>query len=102
MVCESVPTNVSGYSAAAFVVGEDHSRQVLEVDLVDDPRVRRNHAEVLERTLSPAQEGVALAVALELELGVAFEGLARAEHVDLDGVVDDQLRGDQRVDLAGV
>src|SRR3712207_7006715 len=44
--------------------------------------VRRHDAEVLERALAPAQERVALLVALELALGVALERLLRAEEVD--------------------
>src|SRR3712207_9091330 len=64
--------------------------------------VRRHDAEVLERALAPAQERVALLVALELALGVALERVARAEEVDLDAVVDDQLGRDERVDLARV
>jgi hypothetical protein len=60
---------------------------------VADARVGRDHAEVVERGLAPAQELVALAVALELELGVPLEGVAQAELVDLDRVVDHELGG---------
>ena len=81
---------------------EDHAREVLEVDLVDDPRVRRDDLEALEGALAPAQERVALLVALELLLGVDAERVARAEHVDLHRVVDHQLDRDQRVDLRRV
>ena len=49
--------------------------------------------------LAPAQEEVALAVALELELDVAPERDARRERVDLNRVVDHELGRDQRVDL---
>ena len=49
-------------------VAEHHLRQVLEVHLVADPAVGREHPQGLERLLRPAQERVALAVALELEL----------------------------------
>ena len=80
----------------------DHAREVLEVDLVADAGVRRHDAEVVERRLAPAQERVALAVALELELGVALEGEPLGEHVDLDRVVDHELDGHQRVDLGRV
>src|SRR5207247_10773686 len=68
----------------------DHACEELEVDLVDDAGVRRDDLEVVERTLAPAQEGVALAVPLELELGVAEDRPRGSELVHLDGVVDDE------------
>ena len=67
-----------------------------------DAGVRRHDREVVKRRLTPPQKRVALAVALELELGVAPKREALAEHVDLDRVVDDQLDRDERVDLRGV
>ena len=48
--------------------------------------------------LGPAQELVALAVALVLALDVEGERARRAEQVDLDGVVDDEVGRDERVD----
>jgi hypothetical protein len=83
---------------AVVVVHHHHPRQVLEVHLVDDAGVRRHHLEVVERRLPPAQEGVALAVPLELALGVDQEGRLAAVLVDLDRVVDDQLDRLQGVD----
>ena len=100
MVCESVPTSVSGNAWPSRVL--DHAREVLEVDLVADAGVRRHHGEVVERGLAPAQERVALLVALELELGVALEGEPLGELVDLDRVVDHELGRHERVDLRGV
>jgi hypothetical protein len=69
----------------------DHPGQVFDVDLVDDPGVRGDDAEVAERGLTPAQEGVALAVALELLLGVDQEGGRGAVFVHLHRVIDHQL-----------
>ncbi len=63
---------------------------------------RRHDAEVVEGLPSPLEEGVALAVALELALGVGREGALVAEGVDLDRVVDDEVDVDQRVDLLRV
>ena len=76
--------------------------QVLEVDLVDDAHPRRHHAEAVERLLGPAEQGVALVVALVLALDVASIGVGTAVGVDLHRVVDDQVDRDQRVDAAGV
>ena len=77
----------------------DDAREVLEVHLVADAGARRHDLEAAERLLAPAQEEVALAVALELELDVAPERHARRERVDLHRVVDHELGRDQRVDL---
>ena len=66
-----------------------------------DARVRRHDLERVERALAPAQERVALAVAAELELGVAADREPAREVVDLHRVVDHELGRDQRVDPAG-
>ena len=69
VVCESVPTRVSGYASRLppSVLIEHHAAQVLEVHLVNDAGARRHDAEVAERLLAPAQERIALLVALELD-----------------------------------
>ena len=76
VVCESVPTSVSGYARRrpSDVSVKIDARQVLEVDLVDDAGVGRHDAEVAERVLAPAQERVALLVARELERRVEIAG----------------------------
>jgi hypothetical protein len=73
-------------------------RQVLEVDLMADAGVRRDDRQAAERTLAPAEEGVALPVALELELDVPLDRKPGGELVDLHGVVDHELRRDHRID----
>ncbi len=77
-------------------------REVLEVHLVHDARRGRHHAELVERALPPLEELVALAVALELELAVDGDRHARAERVDLHGVVDHEVAWHKRVHLARV
>ena len=77
-------------------------RQVLEVDLVHDAHARRDHLEVPERLLGPAQQRVALAVSLVLTLDVALIRHPRAERVDLHRVVDHQVDRHQRIDPAGI
>ena len=86
----------------AGLLGPHRLRQVLEVDLVADAGARRHDAEVVEGAGAPAQELVALLVALVLDLDVLLEGVGRAEEVDLHGVVDDEVDRHQRVDLGGV
>ena len=74
------------------------ARQVLEVDLVADAVAGRDDADAGERLLGPFQEGVALAVALELDLHVLAQRVRRVVHVDVDRVIDDEIDRHQRLD----
>src|SRR5688572_21450240 len=56
-----------GITVLADGLVEHHAAQVLEIDLVDDARVRRHDTKVLEGVLAPAQERVTLLIALELD-----------------------------------
>ena len=96
MVCESVPTSVSGNATPSRSV--DDRREELEVHLVDDAGPGRHDAQVTERGLRPAQQLIALAVPLVLALDVERERQVVAEHVDLDRVVDHEVGRDERVD----
>jgi hypothetical protein len=57
---------------------------VLDVDLVHDPRTWWNHFEIVEGGLTPAQELVALPVALIFDLHVSDERISGAEHIGDD------------------
>ena len=81
------------------VVVEHDATEVLEIHLVHDAGVRRHHLEIAECGLAPAQERVALAVALEFDLVVGRERARAAVVVHLHRVIDDQLGGIQRIDL---
>ena len=87
--------------ALAFF-GEDDAGQVLHVDLVHDAGVGRHHAEIAKGTLAPAQERIALTVALELHTSVVSQRMRAAVFVDLYRMVDDHLGRGQRVDLLGI
>ena len=74
------------------VIGvEDHAGQVLQVDLMTDPRVGRDHAQPVEGLLAPPEELVPLAVAVELPLRVERERVSGAETINDHRVVDHQL-----------
>ena len=82
--------------------GDDHPAEVFEVDLVADPRVRGDHAEVGEILLRPLQQGVALAVAFIFPGDVVGEAVDGAGKIDLDAVIDDQLHRHLGVDPSWV
>ena len=75
----------------------DDGGKELEIDLVDDAGARRHDAQVPEGRLRPPQQLVALAVALVFALDIEGEGIARAEPVHLDRVVDDEVGRDEWV-----
>ena len=88
---------------ATVSLGRKHyPRQKFQVDLVADSGVGRNDRQVLEGLLSPAQEGVALAVARVLNLSVELERLRRAELIHLHRMVDDEFHRLQRIDPVGI
>ena len=84
------------------MLNKDYPRQTLEIDLVDDAGIGRDDGQVAEGGLSPAEEGIALFVALEFEQGVHVEGVGAAEFIDLDGVVDYQFDRLEGVDQGGI
>ena len=65
---------------------------------MNDAGIGRHDLKIVERVLTPAEEGVPLSIPRELELRVQLERVGAAEVVDLDGVIDHQLDGLQRVD----
>uniref|UniRef100_A0A6J5ZXS1 Unannotated protein n=1 Tax=freshwater metagenome TaxID=449393 RepID=A0A6J5ZXS1_9ZZZZ len=69
---------------------------------MDDSGIGRDDAELLKRLLPPAQELVALAVALELALRVDRERVGFAEGINLNRVVDHKLGRDQRLNCGRV
>ena len=75
------------------------ARQILKIHLMADARIGRHDLEIIECRLPPAQEGVALDVAVEFQLGVEREGHVGTGLVHLHRVVDHQFRGQQRIHL---
>ncbi len=64
---------------------------MLDVDLVHDAGTRWDDLELIEGPLPPAQELVALAVSLILQLDIPGEGVRPAEDIGDHRVVDDKL-----------
>ncbi len=72
--------------------------EILEVHLVNDADAGRHDLESVERLRSPFQKLVALGVALELDVHVELQRVGTIREVDLHGMVDDQVDGDERLD----
>jgi hypothetical protein len=79
-------------------IGPDGLRQIFKVDLMADAGAGRHDAEVVEGVLTPFQEDITLHVAFIFAVDVGLKRARRAEFVDHDRVVDDQINRSQRVD----
>ncbi len=87
-----------GIGAAVLVLGPDGAAQVFQVDLVADTGARRDHAEVVEGVLAPAQEGIALAITLHLDLDVLVVGVFIGVAIHHHRVIDHEIDGGERID----
>ena len=96
-VWESVPTSVSGYAMPSSALKTTRARYS-RLTWWQMPVSGRHHPEPVEGLLTPPQELVALAVAVELHPALNVERVGGSEPVDDHRVVDHQLRRDMRVD----
>ena len=101
VVCESVPTTVSGNADHELVLlfSEDDAREIFEIYLMADARIGRDDFEILEALLPPPEEGIALKIALHFEAGIEGERVRCAEFIDLNGMVDHEFSGEQGIDF---
>ena len=86
----------------SLFLGENAAGEVFEVHLMDDADSGGDDAKGLKGLLAPFEEFVAFAVALELVLHVQHERLFRSVDVDLNGVIDDEIDGDEGFDDFGI
>src|SRR3546814_5471030 len=84
------------------VCSSDLLRDMFEVDLVADAGARGNRLEIVEALRPPFQKVVPFAVAIIFDLDILLERLGMTEFIDHARVVDDEVDGDERVDLRRV
>ena len=101
VVCESVPTSVSQKARPSGVAKTSRDRYS-RFTWWQMPVPGGHGPEPVERALGPAEQLVALDVALVLDGHVLVIGRGVARALDDDRVVDDQLHRDQGVDLRRV
>jgi len=89
---------VSEEGTIGLFFGKNATSEVLEVNLVNDADAWGDDAKGLESLLAPLKEFVAFAVTFKFVLHVEHEGLLGAVDVDLDGVIDDEIDGDEGFD----
>jgi len=67
-----------------------------------DTGAGRDGQEVLEGGLTPLEEFESFIVSFEFNSFVSFSGISSLGNIDLNGVINDQIDGDQGVDLLGI
>src|SRR3546814_1006344 len=72
---------------------------MFQVDLVADAGAGGYRLEIVEALRPPFQKVIAFAIAVIFDFDILLERLGVAELVDHHTMVDDQVVGDQRVDL---
>ena len=96
-------SNLGGRDLAAravFLLGRpDRLGEIFEIHLMANPGARRYDPEIVERALAPFQETIALAIAAIFMFDIGLEGPAAAERIDDDGMIDDEIDRDERIDL---
>ncbi len=73
-------------------------RKVLEVHLVAYPVARGHHTEVVEGHLGPFEQGVPFCIPFELQFFIELYGVGPAGMICLNGMIYDQIDGDERID----
>ena len=85
------------------VLVKDGATEELQVDLMNNTGTRGDNEEIVKGLSTPLQEAETLVVPLHLNFLILLEGsLVPSRLVDLDGVIDDKIDRDKRVDLLGV
>ena len=87
---------------AALLLRPNGLREIFEVYLMANAGSGRHDAEIRKGAAAPAQELVALLVALVFEIGVDLERARAAKAVNHHGMIDDQIDRHQRIDFGGV
>src|SRR5262245_2816111 len=88
-----------GKGRAVFFGAKYHRSQIFEIHLMADSRIRWDQPKIIESSLSPAQERVALEVTVELDLRILVESISSTEIIYLHRVINDEIYRRQRVDL---
>jgi hypothetical protein len=88
--------------AIGLFFSEDAPSEVLQVNLVDDADSWGDHSESFEGLLAPFEKLIAFAVSFKFILHIQHEGLLGAVDIDLDGVIDHEIYGNEGFDEFGI
>ncbi len=93
---------IGNHIAILVRVGPNGLGKIFKVHLMANARSGGNNAEIVERVLTPFEEGIALHIALIFAVHIHLEGAWIAEFVNHDRVVNHQINRVERVNLLGI
>ena len=91
-----------GIGKCYAVSGHNNLREVFQIHLMNDPRLRRHDVEVVKRLLSPLEKFVPFPIALKFLLRVIRQRHVAAEIIHLHRVIDHQIDRHQRIDSSRI
>ena len=91
-----------GPSNAVQIPSHHNLPDIFKVHLMAYSGVRRHDPEIVETLLSPLQERISFLVSLVLFGNIFFQGIHRTVIINLNGVVDNQIYRNQRIDFHGI
>ena len=86
-----------GERRASDRAGCDQLCHVFQMNLVDDAGARREHPKVPKRLGGPFEDGIALAVAVELDREVLRDRILRPRDFDDERVIDHEVHRDRQI-----
>ena len=76
----------------------NNRRKIFQIDLMNDSRIGRNNFEIVKTVLCPFKERIAFVVSFKFALDVEVKRLIIAGTVDLDGMINDHVNRNVRID----
>ena len=73
-------------------------RKIFQIDLMNDSRIGRNNLKIVKTVLCPFKERIAFVVSFKFALDVEIKRLIIAGTVDLDGMINDHVNRNVRID----
>ena len=83
-------------------LGPNHFGQVLQINLVTNPRTGRHDPKVVKRALSPSEKPIPFAVALHFNCHVFVERVLGAEVIHHNAMINDKIHRGERVNHPGI
>ena len=84
-----------------FLVVVHATREIFQIDLMDNTKTRRDHTKRIKRLHAPFQKLIAFFISLEFNLHIQVECFVAAKIINHHRVVNDQIDRNEGLDRLG-